>query len=93
MSSPWVIYNFIQMKFDSYFAGWSQQNIVLSPPIWEYLISFSFLIPFVILGGKYIWKDKSDKAWLLMVWVLLFPIMAYFPIGVQRRLPEGILGG
>jgi hypothetical protein len=91
VSSPWVIYNLVSFSTDRYLSGWQSQNIIQSPPPIDYLFSFGLILPFIILAIWWIVSKSRDPANLLLVtFVFLFPVLAYAPFNLQRRLPEGI---
>ncbi|HEY9077117.1 MAG TPA: hypothetical protein VIO61_11335 [Anaerolineaceae bacterium] len=87
-SSPWVIYNFIAFRNDAYLKIWQQQNIILSPPIFHYLLAYIFILPLVLLGIKNIVYTRNRYGWFFITWLFIFPLLAYFPNNLQRRLPE-----
>jgi len=90
LSSPMVFYNLISFTFVPVLRGWSQQNIILSPPPGDYLLAYGIMLPFAIIG---IVRAVKAKAWIWSIpiaWVIIFPILAYFPYSIQRRLPEGV---
>ena len=91
ISSPWVIYNFLAFSLDSYLSGWQAQNILPSPPFWDYLFSFALLLPFSLVGiYRTLRSSREAEHLLLFAWILAFPFLAYMPYNMQRRLPEGI---
>ncbi|GAP14736.1 hypothetical protein LARV_02511 [Longilinea arvoryzae] len=90
VSSPMVIYNYLSFSLDPFLKGWSQQNLILSPPPTDYLLAFGVALPLAVWGmfkalksGEWIWSFP-------VAWVLIFPLLAYFPYPLQRRLPEGV---
>lgn len=95
ISSPVIVNTFISINSDPFVSQWTKQNIIKSPPFVDYIISFLFFLPFLTVG---IWREiKSIKSnqWntnhiFLLGWFTAFPILAYFPNDVQRRLPDGI---
>ncbi|NPV76745.1 MAG: hypothetical protein HPY59_10275 [Anaerolineae bacterium] len=96
ISSPLVFYTFLSLRLNPFVGQWAKQNLLLSPPIADYVLSFSLFLPFLI-GG--IWKifnssygstGESKEALILVSWVVSFPLLAYFPYNVQRRLPDGV---
>jgi hypothetical protein len=90
ISSPIVIYTAIKFLTDAYLIEWARQNIILSPPVIDYFLAYCLMIPFVVIGLKRLIKDRLLSVYLLIGWLILFPILAYFPNNLQRRLPEGI---
>lgn len=93
ISSPVVLYNMIRFATDPVLKGWESQNIILSPPFGDYLLAFGLLLPFA-LAGAWTWLRQTGEQWAsrlyLVVWLLCFPLLAYAPHQLQRRLPEGI---
>ena len=50
ISLPWVVYNFAAFQIDPYLRGWSQQNIILSPPVWDYLLAYAVMLALGVIG-------------------------------------------
>jgi hypothetical protein len=90
ISSPMVIYNFLAFQLDPYLKEWALQNLIFSPPPLEYLLAYGLLLPFAIVGANKLVNNLSNNGLLLLGWLILFPILAYAPYNLQRRLPEGI---
>lgn len=89
-SSPFVIYTFVSFRLDPFLKQWEKQNIILSPPIGDYLLAYGILLP-LSLVGTWKWLRQSDVSKrLLIFWALFFPVLAYVPYNLQRRLPEGV---
>jgi hypothetical protein len=72
------------------FAGWSAQNITLSPPLPVYLWGYGLLI---LLGaaGVVAWarRDMPGLAFPV-IWIVLVAILAHLPWNLQRRFLEGV---
>lgn len=90
ISLPWVAYNFAAFQLDPYLRGWSQQNIILSPPPADYLLAYAVMLVLSAIGLRALWRQDQRAASLLAGWLVAFPLLAYFPYPLQRRLPEGI---
>jgi hypothetical protein len=73
------------------FAWWSAQNQLPSPHVLHYLIAYSLLIIPAIWGGRWAWKQASERHLLLIAWVLIVPILVYVPLNVQRRTSEAVI--
>jgi hypothetical protein len=71
--------------------AWARQNLLPSPPVWHYLVSFLLLLPLAGLGAKSL-PGRAEARWLV-VWPPMLLALAYAPVGVQRRLVEGIWVG
>jgi hypothetical protein len=89
-SAPLVIYTFIAFLVDPFLKGWAQQNIILSPAPGDYLLAFGNLLPFALVGIYILFKRSEIKPFILLAWIVAFPVMAYAPYNLQRRLPDGI---
>jgi hypothetical protein len=90
VSSPIVIYTFISFQIDPFLRRWQFQNVLTSPPPGDYLLAYGLVIPLVMAGIVHLWRTADDKNSLLLAWLCMFPILAYLPYNLQRRLPEGI---
>lgn len=90
VSSPWVLYNLFAMRMDPFLKEWTSQNIIMSPPITDYLLGFSLLLIPAAIGFWRFCRRLSKEGILLIGFVFLFPILAYLPFNLQRRLPDGI---
>ena len=89
--APVVVYTAWAFFSDPFLSEWSTQNIIQSPPFWDYLLGYGVMLVLGIVGLKTVWAKKNQNAWLFLIgWVVLFPLLAYAPFGVQRRLPEGV---
>ena len=89
VSAPVVVYNFLSFLFDPFLRGWGAQNRIFSPPPQDYLLAFGLMLPLVLVGLQVAYRQKRQYL-LLGGWVLVFPLLAYAPYNLQRRLPEGI---
>jgi hypothetical protein len=85
---PFVLYSTLSFALDPILRQWNAQNVLPSPPFWHYLLSYAVpLLP--ALAGAYLALREDDRWLLLIGWALVFPVMVYLPVGVQRRLAEG----
>lgn len=89
-SSPIPIYSLIAFNTDPFLREWTNQNLILSPPLWDYILAFILILPFAVGGGISLFQKNFAKAALVLGWATLFPVLAYAPYNLQRRLPEGI---
>ncbi len=90
VSSPIPIYTFIAFEIDPFLKNWGAQNLILSPPPLDYLLSYALILPFVLAGAVRAIRNSLPRAAFLAGWLVLFPFLAYAPYNLQRRLPEGI---
>jgi len=83
---PVVVYQYYVSSTHPVLAGWNAQNITLSPPLWDFLISFSPALLFGLLGLRAAWHNRSAPGTrLVLVWFALGAVMAYIPLNLQRR--------
>jgi hypothetical protein len=90
VSMPIVVYTFVSFQVDPFLKNWQTQNIITSPPFGDYLLAFGVAI---VLGASAVWHMVRKLEWgalLLVTWVVIFPVLAYAPYNLQRRLPEGV---
>jgi hypothetical protein len=90
ITAPFILYNFIIFRTDPILKSWLSQNILTSPPVVEYLLAFLIILPFAIAGLIKIYQSNTLHFVFFGCWMFLFPVLAYFPLPIQRRLPEGI---
>jgi len=90
ITAPLLAYYFLSFIQDPFLKAWTGQNRILSPHPIHYVIAYGWLLPLVILGGRILIREVPGRAWLPTTWLLVFPILAYAPFNLQRRLPEGI---
>ena len=89
-SAPLFFYNFFSFLFDPYLSTWQDQNRIISPPIIDYLLAYGLGLFFVILVYKKGLIQKINHSFFINLWIILIPVLAYFPINIQRRLTEGV---
>jgi hypothetical protein len=89
LSSPWVFYNGISFQCDQFLKGWADQNLILSPPMIDYLFAYSIFLPFAVLGIFIATREHRRQFIILASWITLLPLLAYAPYHMQRRLIEG----
>jgi len=72
------------------FAGWSAQNVTLSPPLPVYLWGYGLLIlPSVV--GVVAWARRGSPGLAFpVIWIVLVAILAHLPWNLQRRFLEGV---
>ncbi len=90
ISSPIVVYTAYASLTDPFLQAWTSQNILPSPHPLHYLVAYGLFLPFGVVAAAH-WLRTQPKLGLFLVgWILIFPFLAYAPVSVQRRLPEGI---
>ncbi len=90
ISAPLVIYNLAAFTLDPVASRWADQNRIISPHPLYYILAFGLLLPFAVLGARRLWRAVGVPGLLPVAWVVIFPLLAYLPYNLQRRLPEGV---
>ena len=90
ISAPMVIYNAVAFATDPYLRAWTVQNQILSPAPPHYLIAYGIVLVPAVLGGLKVLRSGEPRDWLPVGWVLALPALAYAPVNLQRRLPDGV---
>jgi hypothetical protein len=86
----YILYNLWFTYRDPSLSAWAAQNIIRSPHFAHYLLAYGLVLPYAWLGGRTLLRRNPWLGWLPVGWVVLFPILAYLPLDLQRRLPEGV---
>ncbi|MDX9863799.1 MAG: hypothetical protein RBT34_03230 [Anaerolineaceae bacterium] len=91
LPAPVVVYTAWAFLNDPFLGQWSTQNIIQSPPFGDYLLAYGGMLILAAAGLKAVFRQEDQNVWLFLLgWVVLFPVLAYLPFSVQRRLPEGV---
>lgn len=90
ITGPYLVYYAFAYATDPFLKSWSAQNILRSPPPLYYLLAFGLIFPFALYGVYKLVKEMPWAGLFFISWIVAFPVLAYAPITVQRRLPEGI---
>jgi len=88
--APFLLYNALAFSRDPFLKAWAEQNVILSPHPLHYLLAYGWLLPLALWGGYHLLLQAAWEGWLIGAWVLALPFLAYAPVNLQRRLPEGI---
>jgi hypothetical protein len=90
LPAPFLVYNALAFRQDSFLRSWTSQNLILSPHPLHYLLAYGLLLPFAGAGAGRLLRRRPWEGWLPVAWCLSLPLLAYAPFNLQRRLPEGI---
>jgi hypothetical protein len=89
-ASPLFFYNFFSFLFDPYLSTWQDQNRIISPPVIDYLLAYGVGVIILILVYKRGLSHQINNRLFLNIWIILIPVLIYFPVNIQRRLTEGV---
>lgn len=89
-SLPVLLYTIIRYQTDPFLQQWEKQNIILSPPVTDYLLAFGWTIPLIVISIWYMVRKKVQWQVFLIGWLVCLPVLVYFPVNIQRRLAEGV---
>ncbi|HET7010736.1 MAG TPA: hypothetical protein VFI11_08180 [Anaerolineales bacterium] len=87
-SSPVVVYYGLLGSTDPFAREWTAQNIIRSPHPVHYAIAYGLLLAVALTGWRLL--RSGGPSLMLAGWILLLPLLAYAPIDLQRRLPDGV---
>jgi hypothetical protein len=88
-SAPLVTYLGYSALTDPYLQAWAAQNLILSPPLILYLLAFVVLLPSAYLGARDLLRRREEAMLFPITWAIAIPALAWAPLNIQRRLPEG----
>jgi len=92
IAMPVLLYSLIVTLTNPAFAIFNAQNQLPSPNPLAYAIGYGVLAVPAAGGVRQLWRQGSSPATLLLpAWVSTALLLAYMPIGIQRRLLEGII--
>jgi len=84
------LYGVLAIQADPVLAVWSAQNQTVSPPAWDWLLSFGLVAVLAPLGAATAVRQRSDSGLLALAWVTAAGVGMYAPIALQRRLALGL---
>lgn len=88
--APFLLYTTWSFWTDPFLKAWTAQNLILSPHPLHYLLAYGPLLPFALPGARRLLAEHPWGGLLPAAWVLALPVLAYAPLNLQRRLPEGV---
>jgi hypothetical protein len=88
---PFVLYQEWVSLTHPVLQGWNAQNLTPSPPIWDFILSFSPIFLLAIYGVWVAWQSRHQGSGmrLLILWFILGLVLIYFPFSLQRRFMFG----
>ena len=87
---PYLLYNAYAFSTDPFLQSWTDQNIIQSPHPLHYIFAYGWMLPLALPGAVDIIRKYPWQGWLPVGWFFSFPLLAYLPVNLQRRLVEGV---
>lgn len=88
--APILLYELYAVQADPLLQGWNAQNITVSPPVWDLILSFSPLLILAVIGVLISIRLKK-QIWVgVVAWLILGIIFVYLPWSLQRRFLFGL---
>jgi hypothetical protein len=88
-SIPLVAYLGYRALADPYLQSWAAQNLILSPHPILYLLAFGLMLPAAFVGARDLIRRARESMLFPVTWAIAIPALAWAPLSIQRRLPEG----
>jgi len=88
--APFILYTALAFTLNPFLKLWTSQNLIRSPHPLHYFVSYGVILPFAILGVLPLMRNQPRTGLLPIIWIVMLPALAYAPVNLQRRLPEGI---
>ncbi|MBI5879092.1 MAG: hypothetical protein HZB53_15705 [Chloroflexi bacterium] len=92
LSAPFAAYDAWALTSNTALAGWTAQNVTLSPPLWQWIAAAGIALPFALVAvaalGRQIARERRLGAndALLLLWLVVAVVLAAIPGPQQRRL-------
>jgi hypothetical protein len=90
LGGPYLLYQFWIISTDPVLAGWNAQNITPSPPIYDFILSFSPALILAPFGVYSLLRMKGNPIRRILIpWFIFGILLVYFPVSIQRRFMLG----
>jgi hypothetical protein len=86
----YLVYQYTSILGDPVLAEWNRQNVTLTPPLWDMLLSFSPALLFAIPGAVLAWRSGQRARQMLVFWLAAGLVLIYIPFNLQRRFMVGM---
>lgn len=88
--APLLAYDVWAFSAQPVFAGWSVQNVTLSPPLRVYLWGYGVLLTLGSIGVATWARRREHSLAFPLPWIGLVAVLIYLPWNLQRRFLEGV---
>lgn len=95
LGGPYMLYQFWVINTHPVLVLWNEQNVTISPAVWDFVVSFSPALPLAVFGAVMLWREKPNtepqqtRRWMLLAWFVLGTLLIYMPFALQRRFLTG----
>jgi hypothetical protein len=89
-SLPWLLFDYWLTQAHPVLSAWSAQNVTLSPPIWDYLVTFAPALALAVPGALGAARRRNPRDLFLLTWLIAGTALLYAPLALQRRLVQGL---
>jgi len=90
VATPWLVYDFWVTRQDPALAAWSAQNLTPTPPLVDVALGLGVALVLALLSIFLTDARRSEGGRLLICWLAVGVMLAFAPIGLQRRMLLGI---
>jgi hypothetical protein len=88
---PFTVNAYLVSTRNPAFASWSAQNQTLSPPPWDYVLSYGIVLALALPGLWAAIRRRRDSDWLIVLWSVGTAALLYAPFSLQRRLVMALI--
>lgn len=89
-AAPVIAYDVWIYTANPTFAAWSAQNLTLSPPVWDYVLSYGLVLILALVGLAGTIRRWTAGDRLSVAWIVTIASLLYAPFPLQRRLVMGL---
>ena len=89
--APAIAYDLWVANTNPALSAWNAQNLTLTPPAWDVLLSFSPVFWLAIPGAIRVARERRrGHSCVLLSWAFLGILLVFLPVGLQRRFMTGL---
>ncbi len=87
---PVLVYDWVAIRSDPVLSGWNAQNLTMTPPWWDILLSLSPALLLAVPGLWMLAKKGNQGSEILISWAVLGLLAVAVPFSLQRRFMMGL---
>ncbi len=89
LSAPVVLYTIAAFSLSPVLSNWNTQSNLPAAPPPHYLLGYGLWIAPGVFGWRAL-RRRSEPARWIAAWLIVAPVLLYWPLPIQRRLVEGV---